>query len=162
MIGYLALGSNIGDSLKNLTTAREQLDALEGVRVLRSSQLYETDPYGPVAQDDFLNAVIQVECRLQPEVLLAEIHRIEADLGRTREIHWGPRTVDIDILLLGELTLDTPQLTIPHKELTKRSFVLVPLQDVYPEGEPLLGHSLSEWIAASGNRSAVRKSEKVW
>ena len=103
MIGYLALGSNMGDSLKNLTAARDQLDQLEGVTVLQSSKLYETDPYGPVAQDDFLNAVLQIECQLPAEMLLAEIHRIEAALGRTREIHWGPRTVDIDILLLGEI-----------------------------------------------------------
>lgn len=161
MIGYLALGSNMGDSLKNLTAARDQLDQLEGVTVLQSSKLYETDPYGPVAQDDFLNAVLQIECQLPAEMLLAEIHRIEAALGRTREIHWGPRTIDIDILLLGDLVMDTPQLTIPHKELTKRSFVLVPLQDVYPD-ENLLGRPLDEWITASGNRSEVRKSEKVW
>lgn len=161
MIGYLALGSNQGATLANLVAARSALAALPQVQVLASSRLYETDPYGPVAQDDFLNAVLRIETDLEPGMLLGAIHQIEADLGRVREIHWGPRTIDVDILLLGDITLDTPRLTIPHVEITKPAFVLVPLQDVYQEGT-LFGQTLVDWIEATGDEASVRLSEKVW
>lgn len=161
MIGYLALGSNQGNSLEILTSARNTLDQLESVQVLASSSLYETDPYGPVAQDDFLNAVLRIETDLDPEVLLAKIHQIEADFGRVRDVHWGPRTLDIDILLLGDIRMATPRLTIPHVEITKRAFVLVPLADVYQE-ELLLGKRLAQWIEETGDIQSVRLSEKVW
>lgn len=161
MIGYLALGSNQGNSLEILVGARKRLAELTQVQVLASSFLYETDPYGPVAQDDFLNAVLRIETDLEPEVLLAQIHQIEADFGRVRDVHWGPRTLDIDILLLGDIKLETPSLTIPHVEITKRAFVLIPLADVYQE-EFLLGKRLDQWIEETGDRQSVRLSEKVW
>lgn len=161
MIGYLALGSNQGDSLANLKAARAALEALPEVQIVASSSLYETDPYGPVAQDNFLNAVIRIETTLEPGFLLGKIHQIEADLGRVRMIHWGPRTIDIDILLLDDVKLTTPRLTIPHLEITKRAFVLIPLQDVYQE-KALQGKSISEWIEATGDEKTVRLSEKVW
>lgn len=161
MIGYLALGSNQGDSLANLKAARTALAALPDVQVLASSRLYETDPYGPVPQDDFLNAVIRIETSLEPGVLLGKIHQIEADLGRVRTIRWGPRTIDIDILLMEGVNLTTPRLTIPHVEITKRAFVLIPLQDVYQE-KTLQGKSVSEWIENTGDEKTVRLSEKVW
>lgn len=161
MIGYLALGSNQGNSLEILVGARKRLAELPQVQVLASSFLYETDPYGPVAQDDFLNAVLRIETDLEPEALLAQIHQIEADFGRVRDVHWGPRTLDIDILLLGDIKLETPSLTIPHVEITKRAFVLIPLADVYQE-EFLLGKRLDQWIEETGDRQSVRLSEKVW
>ena len=105
--------------------------------------------------------MIRIETSLEPGILLGKIHQIEADLGRVRTIHWGPRTLDIDILLMEGVKLTTPRLTIPHVEITKRAFVLIPLQDVYQE-KTLQGKSLSEWIAATGDEKTVRLSEKVW
>ncbi len=147
--------------MANLIGARNALNQLPQVQVLASSRLYETDPYGPVAQDDFLNAVLRIETDLAPEVLLTQIHQIEADFGRVRKVHWGPRTLDIDILLLGDITMATPTLTIPHVEMTKRAFVLVPLEDVYQDAS-LLGKSIEAWIEETGDRQSVRLSEKVW
>lgn len=160
MITYLALGSNMGERLALLKQARDLLAKDEKIDVLASSKLYETDPYGPVEQEDFLNAVVKVATSYQPYELLERIHEIEAELNRKRIIHWGPRTIDIDILLMGDLQMDEPDLTIPHKEMTKRSFVLIPLQDVYDL--KLADKSLAEWITASGNQEEVRLAKEVW
>lgn len=160
MIAYLALGSNLGDSLHNLQEARRLL-VDEHLQVTASSQLYETAPYGPVPQDDYLNAVLRVETDYSPEALLAHAHRIEEQLGRKRLIHWGPRTIDIDILLMEGSTVDTPDLKIPHPEIAKRSFVLIPLADVYLK-EELFDQSFDQLIAATGNADEVKLSQKVW
>lgn len=107
-----------------------------------------------------MNAVIKIKTDLSPQELLAVIHQIEADLGRKRLIHWGPRTIDLDILLFDKLQIQTEYLTIPHAELTKRSFVLVPLKDIYDE--KIIGKSLTKWIDASGNADEVRGSGLEW
>ena len=158
---YLALGSNMGDSLQYLKSAVSLLDQYEGIQVIKQSKIYETDPYGDVPQDDYLNAVIQVDTTLDPHDLLKVVNKIEADLDRERLIRWGPRTIDIDIILMGDLTIETPDLIIPHKELTKRSFVLIPLRDVYSK-DKLKGKSLDEWIRLSGNADEVRQTSESW
>lgn len=161
MLSYLAFGSNLGDSLATLKKGRALLTDRSDISLLASSKLYETKPYGDVAQDDFLNGAILIETSLEPEELLTAIHQVEAALGRKRTIHWGPRTLDIDILLYGEEKLDLPTLKIPHVELTKRSFVLIPLKDIYRE-KLLLGETIDYWIKASGNQEEVKLSAKEW
>lgn len=158
---YLALGSNMGDSLNYLKQAVEQLHNRQEISVLSKSNIYETDPYGDVPQDDYLNAVIKVDTTLSPTELLKTVNEIEADLDRERLIRWGPRTIDIDILLMGDLDINTPNLIIPHKEITKRSFVLIPLRDVYSQ-KTLKGKTLEEWIEQSGNASEVRQTNESW
>lgn len=157
---YLALGSNLGNRLENLHQAVAMLDDHPQIQVLEKAGIYETEPYGDVPQDDFLNTVISVETTLSPRELLKYIHKVEKRLGRERLIHWGPRTIDIDILLMEGQTLTTPELTIPHVELTKRSFVLIPLQDIYHE--KLYNKPLDEWIQASGNAHEVKISQEGW
>lgn len=157
---YLALGSNLGNRLENLHQAVAMLDDHPQIQVLEKAGIYETEPYGDVPQDDFLNTVISVETTLSPRKLLKYIHKVEKRLGRERLIHWGPRTIDIDILLMEGQTLTTPELTIPHVELTKRSFVLIPLQDIYHE--KLYNKPLDEWIQASGNAHEVKISQEGW
>lgn len=159
-IVFIALGSNLGDRLANLKSARQALTEHPQITVMDSSQLYETEPYGNVEQDDFLNAAVKIETDLSPEDLLTCIHQIEAALGRKRLIHWGPRTIDLDILLFDDLQIQTEKLTIPHAELTKRSFVLVPLRDIFHD--KLFGKELNEWIAVSGNADEVRGSGLTW
>ena len=159
MIGYLALGSNLGAAKENLRAARRLLAQTPGITVLKSSKIYRTKPYGPVQQGDFLNAVLQIETTLAPLDLLDKTQAVENKLLRTREIHWGPRTLDVDILLLGAEKITTPRLKVPHVELLKRSFVLVPLQDVFA-GEKLAGQTLATWIANSGNASDILGSEE--
>lgn len=159
MIAYLALGANLGDAKKSLNSARDLLNETVGVDVVASSAIYRTKPYGPVVQNDFLNAVLRVETTLAPLDLLSATQTVENKLLRTREIHWGPRTLDVDILLYGDEKIDFPTLKVPHPEMLKRSFVLVPLKDVYLEAE-LAGKKIDDWIAQSGNAEEVLSKEE--
>jgi 2-amino-4-hydroxy-6-hydroxymethyldihydropteridine diphosphokinase len=142
--GYLGLGSNEGDRLANLRAARERLEA-EGVRLLTSSSVYETEPQGEVTeQPDFLNACLEVETELGPEELLETCKRVERELGREPAgPRHGPRPIDIDVLLLDGLEYASERITLPHPEVTARRFVLEPLLELDPElelpdGTPLL------------------------
>ena len=132
--GFLGLGSNVGDRLANLRAARDALDA-HGVRVLRSSSAYETEPQGEVLdQPDFLNAAVRIETDLGPEELLDACKQVERDLGR--ELggpRHGPRPIDVDLLLLGDLEYESERLRLPHRDVLARRFVLVPLLELDPE-----------------------------
>ena len=130
---YLGLGSNLGDRLDALQRAVDLLGA-EGVRVTASSRVWETDPVGgPADQPSFLNAVVEVETDLSPDALLAAGHRVETALGRVRDVRWGPRTIDVDVLLYDHVTQDDPALTIPHPRMAERLFVVLPLLDIVPD-----------------------------
>jgi 2-amino-4-hydroxy-6-hydroxymethyldihydropteridine diphosphokinase len=129
---YLALGSNLGDRLAHLQFAVDELAATDGVDVVAISRVYETSPVGGPAQDPFLNAVAATETGLEPYALLALAQRIEQDAHRVRGERWGPRTLDVDVLVYDDLRLDDPLLTIPHPRMWERGFVLAPLRDVAP------------------------------
>lgn len=129
---YLGLGSNLGDREDNLRRAIAALCAA-GVQIDTESQLYRTAPWGGVEQPDFLNQVVRGRTRLSPLALAALVKRLEQELGRTKTCFWGPRVIDIDILLYGELTFVAKGLTIPHREICNRAFVLIPLLDIAPE-----------------------------
>jgi 2-amino-4-hydroxy-6-hydroxymethyldihydropteridine diphosphokinase len=130
---YLALGSNLGDRASHLQSAVDELDAMPGVRVVAVSRVYETAPVGGPAQGDYLNAVVAVETELDPYGLLAAAQACEQHAGRERRERWGPRTLDVDVLLYDEVQTDDPALTIPHPRMWERGFVLAPLRDVAPE-----------------------------
>ena len=130
---YLGIGSNLGDRLATLQQAVDLLHAEPGLHVEASSRVWETDPVGGPDQPDFLNVVIRVSTDLTPVQLLAACNRVEAALGRVRDVRWGPRTVDIDILLFGDERVDEPTLTIPHPRMGERAFVLAPLLDLDPD-----------------------------
>jgi 2-amino-4-hydroxy-6-hydroxymethyldihydropteridine diphosphokinase len=130
---YLALGSNLGDRAAFLQYAVDQLADADGVVVDAMSRVYETAPVGGPPQDAFLNAVVAVDTRLDPSALLSLAQRIENRALRVREERWGPRTLDIDVLLYDDVELDDPELTIPHPRMWERGFVLSPLRDVAPE-----------------------------
>jgi len=139
---FLGLGSNLGDRESNLRRAEERLARLPGMRVLRRSRVYESAPVGPREQPWFLNAVLEVETKLDPQRLLAATQAIERALGRTPGPHWGPRVIDVDILLYDSVRLSTSELTLPHPEYWNRLFVLVPLAELSPHlrgprGEPI-------------------------
>lgn len=129
---YLSLGSNLGDRQAYLQQAIEELNALGSCKVCEQSKIIETEPYGDVPQDKFLNCVVRIETVLNPQRLLEALHTIEAHANRTREVHWGPRTLDLDILFYDHITMNTQQLTIPHADLHNRSFVLEPLCEIAP------------------------------
>lgn len=130
---FLGLGSNQGDRLEALSQAETRLDAVPGIRVLRRSSVYETTPVGMTDQPWFLNRVLLIETLLEPHALLDAALQIERDLGRTRSRRWGPRVIDIDILIYGEEAVSSDRLTIPHPGMAGRRFVLVPLLELDPD-----------------------------
>jgi 2-amino-4-hydroxy-6-hydroxymethyldihydropteridine diphosphokinase len=131
-ICYLSLGSNMGDRESLLRQAVDKLNDVAGIQVLRCSALYETEPVGYTEQAPFLNAVVEIKCSLSIEQLLTVCMEIEQALGRKRITRWGPRTIDIDILLFADLCVSLPHLTIPHPRISERMFVLMPLAEVNP------------------------------
>lgn len=131
---YLSLGSNIGNRQKYIESAIELVGKREGIKILKKSGLYETSPVGYVEQDLFLNAVIKIETDFSEREILKIINKIENELDRKREIRWGPRTIDIDILIFSDKKINETDLIIPHKEMLNRLFVLVPLIEIY-DGE---------------------------
>lgn len=130
---YLGLGSNLGDRLRNLQGAVDGLGREPGIHVTASSRVWQTAPVGGPPQPDYLNAVIRVESDLGPAELLAACQRVESALGRVRTERWGPRTVDVDVLLYGERAIDEPGLVIPHPRIAERAFVLLPLLELEPD-----------------------------
>lgn len=142
---FLALGSNMGDRKGYLDGAAGRLAADPDFQVIKKSDWIETKPYGGVEQDDFLNGVIEVKTLLTPARLLDRLHEIEAAADRKREVHWGPRTLDLDILFYDDLVVDTERLIIPHPDLQNRSFVLEPLCRIAPYlRHPLLHKTVLE------------------
>ena len=132
-IAYIALGSNLGERSETLSAALALLDECQGVSVLRVSEMVQTAPVGgPGGQEDYLNAAAEIETSLSPTDLLAVLQDIERKLGRRRpsELRWGPRTCDLDILLIGDLVMETPELTIPHPRMHQREFILAPLNEI--------------------------------
>ena len=130
---YLGIGSNLGDRRAHLQGAVDELGAVEGLRVVAVSPVYETVPVGGPPQPDFLNAVVAVDTELTARALLELAHRIEAAAERVRAVRWGPRTLDVDVLLVGDERIAEPDLEVPHPRMTERAFVVVPLADLAPE-----------------------------
>jgi len=133
-IAWVGLGSNQGDSATLLKRALQALDGLPRTGLDQASAAYRTPPWGVTDQPDFLNAVARLSTELAPEALLSALLEIESDLGRVREGHrWGPRPIDLDLLVFDHQVIDTPELSLPHPHLHERAFVLVPLHALAPE-----------------------------
>lgn len=129
---FIGLGSNIGERYNNLIEAVSSLHRHKEIKLVKSSSIYETLPVGYTEQDDFLNMVIQLETTLSPDELLKLCLQIEKDLGRKREIKWGPRIIDLDILLYNQENIETENLIVPHPRMHERAFVLAPLLELDP------------------------------
>lgn len=149
---YIGLGSNLGDKKAYLDMAVEQLKTQTAIRVEAVSSYLETEPYGGVEQDAFLNAGLKVRTLLSPRELLFRMQEIEAMAQRTREIHWGPRTLDVDLWFYDDAVIDTPELTVPHPDLQNRDFVLRPMMELAPHlRHPVLGKTIRAlWTAYEG------------
>jgi 2-amino-4-hydroxy-6-hydroxymethyldihydropteridine diphosphokinase len=129
-IAYVALGSNLGQREVFLAQARDAIARLARTRVVGETEVLETAPIGPVAQGPFLNQMIAIETELAPFELLTELHRIERAAGRVRDVRWGPRTLDLDIVLFEKQAVREPALTVPHPELSNRDFWLRELKEL--------------------------------
>ncbi len=159
---YLSLGANLGDRLANLRLALTRLQTL--ARLEEVSSLYETQPQGVSDQPLFLNAVCRVSTGLEPQALLRFLKNVERETGRQPGgERWGPRPIDLDILLYDDRVLDAPELTVPHPRLAERAFVLVPLCELAPElRHPLLAKTMKELLASVGKKGVRKIAPRAW
>ena len=149
---YVALGANLGEPRRMFEDATMCLIKHE-IRVLRRARLYLSPPLGPADQPDFLNSMLELETNLTPHTLLATLQAIERALGREKTRTWGPRTIDLDIILFGDRRIETPELTIPHRHMNARRFVLAPLADLCPDHTvPGFGTTVRALLAARGEQ----------
>jgi 2-amino-4-hydroxy-6-hydroxymethyldihydropteridine diphosphokinase len=148
VIAYLGVGANLGEPEAQVREALERLNKAEEVEVTRVSTFYRNPPLGPANQPWYINAVARVRTRLGPEELLRLLQQIEADLGRVRGERWGPRIIDLDLLLYNGEVIFTPDLVVPHPEMHRRAFVLAPLAEIAPRAwHPVLGESAGDLLA---------------
>jgi 2-amino-4-hydroxy-6-hydroxymethyldihydropteridine diphosphokinase len=158
---FLSLGSNVGDREGNLRAAIAALESA-GVRVRRVSSLYETEPVDFLEQPWFLNCVLEGETDAPAQTLLKELRRIEARMGSRKLVAKGPRLLDVDILLYGDETMDTPELQVPHPRMKERRFVLEPLAEIAPKlRHPSWGGTVSDLLARTQDRSEVRRLGEI-
>jgi 2-amino-4-hydroxy-6-hydroxymethyldihydropteridine diphosphokinase len=158
---YLGVGSNMGDKAENIRRARESIASIDGVNLTRSSSLYLTAPWGKTDQDDFINQVLEIETEIEPLNLLHRLQEIEIKLGRQRLELWGPRIIDLDVLLYGREIITREELKVPHPHMMQRLFVLVPLSEIAPELEFPDGSTIQEVLDSIKSRLCGNLKQKL-
>ena len=159
-LAYIGFGSNIGDRLAHIQNAIHALSETEGITLQKISSIYQTDPVGYETQAQFLNGVAAIQTDLPPLSLLRTLKDIEVSVGRQHRIRWGPREIDLDILMYGDLCLQTEKLVIPHPEMHRRRFVLAPLAEIAPDlVHPVLKESVQTLLARLEDDKSVLKAE---
>jgi len=132
-LAYVGLGSNLEDPVRQITHAFELLDEIDDSQVIARSSLYLSAPFGPVEQPSFVNAVALLDTKLDSQALLLSLQAIEDSQGRKRDVRWGPRVLDLDLLVHGDREIDQPELRLPHPGIAERNFVLLPLREIAPD-----------------------------
>ena len=158
---YLGLGSNMGAKITNIKNAVEAIGAIEGIRVIKTSSLYATEPWGKKDQEGFINAAVEIVTSLTPGQLLERLQEIEIKMGRQPSEKWGPRIIDIDILLFGDEVLESRKLTVPHPHMRNRLFVLIPLEEInsairFPDDGMDIKEVLARVIDREGNQGITK------
>ena len=162
VLTYLSLGTNLGDRWANLRNALRMLSEAQGVQVRRCSQVYETEPWGVTEQPKFLNCVVEAAVSLGPEPLLVLCKEVEREIGRLPGPRWGPRLIDLDILLYGTQAIELPNLEIPHPRLHLRAFALVPLAELNPQVlHPVLRQSVEDLAHTVEGRNGVKAAGEL-
>ena len=160
---YIALGSNLKSPGMQLQRAVDEIATTPGIILAGCSQLYLSDPVGPEGQPDYCNAVVGIDTTLEPIALLDAMQSIENNHGRVRSVRWGPRTLDLDILLYGNEVIKTERLTVPHYQMHVRNFVLCPLADITPELTLPNGQMLTQLVAENGRQGLnIIASDYPW
>lgn len=154
---YLSLGTNIGNKYHNIVQALAYIEQIDGLKISRRSSIYKTTPWGKTDQDDFLNQVIEIKTTLNPLDLLHELQSVEIKMGRLRNEKWGPRIIDLDIVLYGDENIHLEELTVPHPYLFRRLFVLIPLQEIEPDLIFPDGSSIKEVLARVPHQDGENK-----
>ena len=163
MKAFIGLGSNLGEREDMIRQALEMLSHVPDTELIRASALYDTEPAGEVEQPNFLNAVAQLDTHLTARQLLWNLMLIEKRLGRVRTLKWGPRTIDLDLLLYGDQLIDEDDLCVPHPEIIRRSFVLVPLVELEPMlVHPGTGETMMTHLSRLGTRPPVKRGSSLW
>ena len=155
MKAVLGLGTNMGKRLENLENALNSIALLPQTRIIKTSSVYETEPWGYTEQARFLNCAVLVETDLTPHALLGACLGIEAALGRVRKFRNGPRIIDIDVLLYEDFELESEELTVPHPFILQRDFVLVPLHDLFPDGKALGFDFVTQYKATDKTKLSI-------
>ena len=157
---YIGFGSNIGNRLKHIQNAIHALSKTEGIVLQKTSSVYKTDPVGYEAQAQFLNGAASIQTSLSPLSLLHTLKDIETVIGRQHRIHWGPREIDLDLLIYGDLCLQTEKLVVPHPEMHLRRFVLVPLAEIAPDlVHPVFQETIQTLLERLEDDKSVLKKE---
>ena len=157
-IAYIGIGSNLGTPGKNCIEAIEKISNTKDIKIISRSSFYQTEPIGEVQQDWFVNSTIKIKTNLSPTHLLSDLLNIESAMGRTREEKWGPRLIDLDLLFYGNLILGKKGLTLPHPEIQKRKFVLIPMSEIAESlVHPTLKKTIKTLLQESSDGTVVKK-----
>ena len=157
---FISIGSNLGDRVANCREAVRRLAGYDGLRVVKTSSLYETEPWGVTDQGPFINAAVEIDTGLAPDALIDLLKGVEAGMGRTEGRRWGPRLIDLDIIFYGDRVVDEASLKVPHPSADERAFVLVPLNEIAPGfTHPASGRKVSELLRVlpDSEKSGVRR-----
>ena len=161
-IAYIGIGSNLGTPGKNCIEAIEKISRTKDIKIISRSSFYQTEPIGEVQQDWFVNSAIKIKTSLSPTHLLSALLNIESVMGRTREEKWGPRLIDLDLLFNGNLILGKKDLTLPHPEIQKRKFVLIPMSEIAESlVHPTLKKTIKTLLQESSDGTVVKKLKSL-
>ena len=159
---YIGIGSNLGTSGENCVEAIEKISTNDHIKIISKSSFYKTAPIGDIEQDWFINSVIRVDTKLNPKELLLTLLNIESEMGRIRKEKWGPRLIDLDLLFYDKLILNQEGITLPHPEMQKRNFVLVPLNEISENlTHPILKKTVKTLLQESSDDSEVKKLTRI-